>query len=426
MRGLSTGPPRLALPLLLLAILSTVTAVLHVVVEPTFESLDSLPFIPAMTAVYSGDYLVRYLRRRAEVKREMLAGGDAWPVAQLFPGPREHPLHPQLALLSLLYNILSFQDMPKDVVNMRWLTNISTIALIASYVMGLVANGVVLIQARHVVRAEDNVRCAEAHAMQCSRCSALPGQLVTLPTQPTLHPTQPALHPTHVLIPTIALTAALLYTMQAPLNAYGPRVFTAWAALPAFALLYHIYLLLRIQTAARRQAAAWPAVSIVPVKVMVYLAGHIVLCWIYLVGAIVVLKLAAGEVREAPMPVLCLGALVLVHFAGAAAGLQMAKVQVRARCEREGHAWKCTRWCSVPQVQAASGQAALADSKMASEKVCLPADHRRMCMLMNSIGPRSSLSKLIPLFERSMLRLSCVLVAVMSSFSTFLHARPSS
>jgi hypothetical protein len=412
MRGLSTGPPRLALPLLLLAILSSVTAVLRVVVEPTFESLDSLPFIPAMTAVYSGYYLVRYLRRRAEIKCEILAGGDAWPVAQLFPGPREHPVHPQLALLSLICNIFSFQDMPKTVVNMRWPTDIFTIALIASYVIGLVANGVVLIQARHVVRAEDNVRCAEAHAMQCSRCSALPGQVITLPTRP-------ALHPTHVLIPTIALTAALLYTMQAPLNAYGPRVFTACAALPAFALLYHIYLLLRIQTAARRQAATWPAVPIIPGKMMVYLAGHIVLCEFYLVGAMVVLKLAYGEVREAPMPALCLGALVLVHFAGAAAGLQMAQVQVRARCEREGHAWKCTRWCSVPQNQEASGQAALTDSKMASEKVCLPADRRRTCVLMDSIGSCSSLSKLVALFERRVLRLSCVLVATMSSFSSF-------
>jgi hypothetical protein len=366
MRGLSTEPPRLALPLLLLAILSTVTTVLHVVIEPTFESL---PFIPATTAVYSGYYLVRYLRRRAEVKREMLAGGDAWPVAQLFPGPSEHPLYPRLALISLIYNILSLHDMPKDVVNMRRPTDISTIALIASYVMGLVANGVVLIQARHVVRAEDNVRCAEAHAMQCSRCSALPGQLITLPTQP-------ALHPTHVLIPAIALTAALLYTMQAPLTTYGPRVFTAWAALPAFALLYQIYLLLRIQTTARRQAATGPAVPIVPGKMMVYLAGHIVLCEFYLVGVMVVFKLAYGEVREAPMPALCLGALVLVHFAGAAAGLQMAKLQVRARCEREGHAWKCTRWCSVPQDQQAGAQVAFADGKMESEKVCLLVDRR--------------------------------------------------
>jgi hypothetical protein len=416
MRGLSTEPPRLALPLLLLAIFSTATVVLHVVVQPTFESP---PFTTAMTAVYSGYYFVRYLRRRAEVEREMLAGGDAWPVARLFPGPSEHPVHPQLALLSLICNIFSLQDMPKTVVNMRWPTDIFTIALIASYVIGLVANGVVLIQARHVVRAEDNVRCAEAHAMQCSRCSALPGQVITLPTRP-------ALHPTHVLIPTIALTAALLYTMQAPLTAYGPRVFTAWAALPAFALLYQIYLLLRIQTTARRQAATWPAVPIVPEKMMVYLAGHIVLCEFYLVGAMVVFKSAYEEVREAPMPALCLGVLVLVHFAGAAAGLQMAQVQVRAWCKREGHAWKCTRWCSVPQDQAARGQAAPADSKMASEKVRLPADHRRICMLMNSIGPCSSLSKLIPLFERSMLRLSCVLVAVLSGFSTFLHARPSS
>lgn len=86
MSGLTTRLPHLGFPLLLSTVMSTTVVILHFTTQP----ISPGSFIPALVAVNSAYYLVRYFKRLADINRDALAGGDAWPATPLFPAETEH------------------------------------------------------------------------------------------------------------------------------------------------------------------------------------------------------------------------------------------------------------------------------------------------------------------------------------------------
>jgi hypothetical protein len=386
MRGLSTRPPRLALPLLLSAVLSTATVALHLISEP---NSSSPPILPAFFATYSVYYLIRYLQRCVVIKHESLAGGDAWPVTQLFPGKHEHVAHPLVALLAIVEPLAFAQDLlpQKSVAEMRWPADGPAMALMVVYVLGLVANGVVLLQACRVILLEDNVRCAEAHDNYCTKCQVKERELAT---QATL-PTHPAVHPNYILGPIVILTNTLLHAMQINLKSYDPRIRAVLSVLPALALLHSSYFFLRIRRAAREKAAAWPSTPIVRGRRwqrVLYLMGHNIFLGVYATG--IGFALANEDARHALALMACLVGLAGLHYVAFITGLNMDRTEMRARCAHEGHAWKCMRWCSLQQDQEAGTPARPADEDVESGQASLDAFSKSMApelrLLLGEVG----------------------------------------
>jgi hypothetical protein len=216
-------------------------------------------------------------------------------------------------------------------------------ALIVVYVLALVANGVVLLQACRVVRVEDTVRCAEAHDNYCTKCQVKERELAT---QAAL-PTHPVVHPNYILGPIVVLAITLLHTMQITINSYDWRIRAALSVLPALALLHSSYFLLRIRHAAWEKAAAWPSTPIVPGRRwqrVLYLMGHNIFLAVYATG--IAFALVNEDARRALVLMACLVGLTVLHYVAFITGLNMDQMEMRARCAHEGHAWKCMRWCS--------------------------------------------------------------------------------
>jgi hypothetical protein len=240
-------------------------------------------------------------------------------------------------------------------VNLRSPEDTLSIALAAAYGLGLLARVIVLFQARRTSRAEDSVKCAEAHAMRCDKCLVEQGEL-DQPDQPLRH--------TRTLGLIVVLTAVLLYKMHAPLSTCGPRVFTVLAALPILALLHSTYFLFRIQSAARRQAANVFATSSVPGKQWerrAFVIGHFVFFVIYSFSVLFVIT--AERALMTPIPLLCMLGLAAVHYV---VGFGEESAEARAQCERDGHRWKCTRWCIIAQTQDTEASTGKASEKTTS------------------------------------------------------------
>jgi hypothetical protein len=349
MHGLSTEPPCIAPWLVLWAILSAAAVVLNVIVEPWVP----LMFFPASAASCSMYYLVRYAQRRSAIKREPFAGGDAWPAAQLFPGPREHTNLYDGAIAALQGNIIL---LPAKMVSVRMQRihqpgNVLASAYTASYVLGVAVNLVILYQARRILRAEDNVRCAEAHAMKCWKCQFKQNEPDA--AQYGL-PTFLNIRPTSLLIAATAFTLVLLYTIEGPLRSRGLPA--ALSVIPALGLIHHAYFLNRIW---RADPSPSPATAILSGSVLPWYLGHFLCVFLYLGAFVAVLLDGPESVQEAPVPAVCVAALLVIHTMAVVVGLFASLTESRVRCEGEGgsHAWTCMRYCNISQEQAKDADA---------------------------------------------------------------------
>jgi hypothetical protein len=167
-RGLTSTPPRLGVPLLLSTALWTTVIILHffVVGAPAYSYASMI--WQAFVATGSAYYLLRYFQRHAAINCAVLAGGDAWPVVPLFPGRVKHSFA-EATGYGLFYMSIShsYIILKKRILSMWWPEGSASIVLVGAYILGLVASAVVYMQAQYVRKAEGNVLCAEAHEMQC-------------------------------------------------------------------------------------------------------------------------------------------------------------------------------------------------------------------------------------------------------------------
>jgi hypothetical protein len=341
MRGLATDPPGLGSPLLLLVISAMATLVLHLMSESIHPGLVVLPCV----ALNSSYYLVRYFQRRGIIQRDAVAGGDAWPVAQLFPGKAEHTYYPSAAFLGLAYSVL-FSDniLPsKNISDMRWPEDGVSIALVVAYFLGLAANAVVLIQARHVCKVEDNVTCATGHEMRCERCTVEQAAL-DKPQDPP--PTYPRV--LDALSKSLTVSAIQCGTLLA-VTPSSPGVLWALVAAAGLTIAHRLVFIL-----CAMRPVDWPMTRVFPSKsrYMAFHIGNVVIFCLSIFAAMFAVRderlawtagALARMVLVAQLVPIASNAYVFIQ------SMEAARAEARAACLREGHRWKCMRWCSVAQ-----------------------------------------------------------------------------
>lgn len=347
MRGLTIMPPRLGFPLLLSTILSIATVDFHFLAKPS--SIPMLPFIPAYIAANSGYFLVRYLQRCVALKRAGLAGGDTWPTVPLFPGKIERVCYPVFAFAGFWAPIMyNGSILPKkSVTNMQWPEDGMNLALVTAYYLGLAVSLIVSIQLRRVRKAEDKVLCEVAHEMHCRRCSV---------AQAALGEPQDLLFTNihHRVADTLAMSMILSLTLCCTIFMLAPaKPDILWALIAAAAVTagHRLFFLVRAKFAG---PVDWPSARLFRSTAtrMSFHLGNFLAVELPLFLAIYVLsddRLAWSTGALARVVLIAELLALAINFVALIFGLMMSRAETRAICMREGHRWKCARYCSFVQ-----------------------------------------------------------------------------
>lgn len=366
MRSSPTGPRGLVLSLLLSAVAYTAIVILRFTSEPIFGTLLSTCF-----AANSAYYLARYVQRRIVLKRDILAGGDAWPTAPLFPGKDEGQFVMSAGFVLWCAVMFSGSLLPsksfglhitftfngsivpdKTVAEIQPLENIASRALVAAYILALAVNIVVFIQARRIRKAEDNIICAVAHRMRCERCTGKQAELD--------QPQGPLFSDLHLrTIGTLRMSMVLSLVLCAALLALAPaEIDMLWILFAAAALtaVHRLFFLIHTKLA---RPVNWPSTRLFPGKFTrkVFNVGNIIA---FQLSVIIVLYMfsdprlawsagaAARSVLIAQLMVLAANFVTLVY------NILLEGAEAQVVCKHEGHQWKCMRSCSVSQDAEAS------------------------------------------------------------------------
>jgi hypothetical protein len=377
---------RLARWLALSAILSTVILVLHYRKAPannwTHAVFAAAPFL--LTLGHNAYFAVRWLQRRSTILRKRSDGANAWPTEPLFSSVSERNRLLQAALAALFLQLTWGWTvlLNKGVLSLRWPEDIEGMVLTAAYWLELVAAFYTIGCMGVVHTLEDRILCAHAHERNCKRCYA---QERNCEDQPTL-PTRPRVHPIRVLVPSMIFAAILSNIAYRPqsISSAGQMWLGAFAVISALAVVHRAYFILRILYAAHRRGAsapAWPLSPFVPNgwERALYVGGNIFFFKFYCFAAAFMFSEGGAALGHGPLgrfifAIFC--GLLIVDGVAAVSGVKMDKIERKARCQSEGHKWKCIRiGCNAVQTTGRASELADIEKKVGGnlgEEVCLP------------------------------------------------------
>lgn len=268
------------------------------------------------------------------------------------------------------------QILPKKcITSLRWPEDSVSIALTGAYLLGLAAGAVVLLQARRVTEPEDQVMCAVAHKMRCKRC-----HFDETPVNQRRAPL-----PTHLhlqALDTLPASIILSLALCSPLRVLSPTaigVIRMLMAGGALTVAHRLFFLAHTKYRSARRLN-WPTSILFSGRVIrkIFRVGNVAAC---VISLYTVVHLFADE-RLAWHTSLAARAAITIALMAVAANvvvlvrsIQMAAVKAQAVCMREGHRWKCVRWCSTAEdTEAIAVQEVSAVGKFANEpikEVCL-------------------------------------------------------
>lgn len=353
MPSLSIKPPRLALGLVPASILSTTLCALFFTVERDPVSYGFILFA-LLISIFDVYYLVRYLQRRNTLTRDALDGGNAWPDVPLFSGEWEQDLHFRGALTVVWMHFIAGPNIlsEKPAMDLRWSEDKLAIALAGTYWLGLLSHVAVLIQAIIVRKREDKVLCATAHRMRCKNCKVFEEKL----GEQAAFPTRLPLHPARVLLSSLFVSVIFLYAIQKKFDFNDEKLYLL-SIIPSLSILHHLFFLSRLRRFSRRKnsSPSWPATPIFARKweAMAYIIGLLLLFVVQVPAMILVAEENQLTFwREGSVEIIIGLSYILATIilaTGMVFGVIMITAEARAKCERDGHEWKCSRLCTLDE-----------------------------------------------------------------------------